>query len=192
MWHSQQHSPSLSPHSWVIFISKLNTQCVPWCNHCSSHSTHCLHCLSQMFLLLILSASETANPSSTTVNNECFFRSCSNTLKFQRDLWELSDSHSAKYHLPMAKAATPAMGHLQVTEPGIFLQEATSYVGSCRNQALICAESKLHHTRRKWLIFWHCSSQCAVATFTDLSIQLITQLMAIWFQWKCMWLTLLH
>lgn len=46
------------PRSWMIFISKLNTQ---WCNHCSSRSTHCLHCSSQMFLLLILSSSETAN-----------------------------------------------------------------------------------------------------------------------------------
>lgn len=84
-------------------------------------------------------------PSSTIVNNECFFRSCSNTLKFQRDLWELSDSHtshSTKCQLPVAKSDIPAKGHLQVTKPGIFLQELCWELPHCRDQALMCAECK--------------------------------------------------
>lgn len=59
VWHYQP-AQSLPPScSWVIFISKL------------------LHSLSQIFLLPFLSITEAANWNSTTVNNECFFRSCS-------------------------------------------------------------------------------------------------------------------
>lgn len=43
----------------------------------------------------------------------------------------------------------------------------------------------LHHIMKKWLISQHCNSQGTTATFIDLSIA-VTQLIAIWFQQKCM------
>lgn len=58
VWHHQPALPLPPSCPWVIFIHKLNTQCVPWCNHCSSLSTHFLHYLSQRFLLPFSSASE--------------------------------------------------------------------------------------------------------------------------------------
>lgn len=58
VWHHQPALPLPPSCPWVNFIHKLNTQCVPWCNHCSSLSKHCLHYLSQSFLLPFSSASE--------------------------------------------------------------------------------------------------------------------------------------
>lgn len=76
-----------------------------------------------------------------------FLQKLLNTPKLQRDLWELSDSHSshsAKYQLPMAASHSshgalagdvardiPAGNHVQCGE-----------LLHCRNQTLICAEPK--------------------------------------------------
>lgn len=140
-----------------------------------------------MFLLPFSSASE---PQAETAQLWIMyvFQKLFNTLKSQRDPWELNDSHvyhSAKYQLPIAKSAVSAMGHSDEVASDIAARNV-SYVGSFYAAAIRqwpVQSLNPHHVMKKRLIFWHCNSQCTTATFIDLSIA-VTQLMAIWFQQK--------
>lgn len=146
----------------------------------------------------ILICQWTASPNSSTVNNECFFHNYSRCWSYQGICrnWVIPTPP------PMPNSSCPWLSQpFQPWGTGRWHSQGCS----CRKPRAMLGAPTLQKSGTDLCRVWicttpgengseicHCSSQWAVATFIDQTIQLMTQLIAIWFQQKCMWLTPLH